>query len=111
MVSGLLLSGSLSLASTLMVIGTPELVLAKSAPASGFWFSSGVSARPTTRTGSLSEPPAADLTMTLSGGWFRSSTTRVPLLGRGPNPWATRPGLRTLSLELAVMVRRWLAES
>ncbi|MNV50311.1 hypothetical protein D3C71_1423130 [compost metagenome] len=111
MVSGVSLSGSLSLASTLMVIGTPALVLTVSATASGFSLPEGTSTMPVTLTGSLSAPPAADLTVTLSGGWLRSLTTSVPSAGRGPYPWATRPGFRTLSLELAVMVRRRLAGS
>ncbi|MCY1448687.1 hypothetical protein D9M71_653810 [compost metagenome] len=77
MLSGTSSSGSLSLASRLRVSGTPKLVLPVSACATGAWLSASTGALPTTTTGSLSLPPAADFTVTIAGGWARSLTVRV----------------------------------
>jgi len=44
-------------------------------------------ALPTTTTGSVSLPPAADFTVTVAGGWVRSATVmrcRVPVFDRRP---------------------------
>ncbi|MNN98493.1 hypothetical protein D3C81_2178960 [compost metagenome] len=87
MLSGVLPSGSLSLASRLRVIGTPKLVPPVSATEIGAWFAPVSGAVPTTMTGSVSLPPAADLTVTVAGGWVRSATVRrcrVPVFDSRP---------------------------
>ncbi|MCY1431733.1 hypothetical protein D9M71_477090 [compost metagenome] len=107
MLSGTSPSASLSLSSTLMLTGTPKLVLALSGLATGAWLGTSSGALPTTTTASVSAPPAADFTVTTAGGWARSVTRRlcrVPALVMRPNPWAARSGICTSSLELASMV-------
>ncbi len=107
MLSGTSPSASLSLISTLMVTGTPKLVLALSFTATGGWFGASAGALPTTTTGSVSAPPAADFTVTTAGGWDRSVTRRVcrtPALVMRPKPCAARSGICVSSLELASMV-------
>ncbi|MNL33382.1 hypothetical protein D3C87_1552920 [compost metagenome] len=76
MLSGVLLSGSLSLATRLRVTGTPAVVVPLSATEIGAWFSPVSGAVPTTTTGSVSLPPDADLIVTVAGGWVRSATVR-----------------------------------
>ncbi|MNJ49875.1 hypothetical protein D3C77_451310 [compost metagenome] len=77
MVNGTLPSGSLSLASRFKVSATPKLVPPWSACATGGWFSASTGAFPTITTGSVSLPPAADLIVTVAGGWATSLTVRV----------------------------------
>ncbi|MNG25137.1 hypothetical protein D3C84_1099480 [compost metagenome] len=87
MLSGTLLSGSVSLASRFRLRGTPKLVLPRSDWVSGAWFSASTGALPTTTTASVSLPPAADLMVTVAGGWATSLTVRlcrVPALDRRP---------------------------
>ncbi|MCY1443655.1 hypothetical protein D9M71_600810 [compost metagenome] len=107
MLSGRSPSSSVSLASRLMVTGTPKPVLTLSGLATGARLGVSSGALPTTTTASVSAPPRADFTVTTAGGWARSVTRRVcrtPALVRRPKPWAARSGICTSSLELASMV-------
>ncbi|MNY51388.1 hypothetical protein D3C86_1869710 [compost metagenome] len=105
---------AVSLASTLRVNGVPGTALALSATVCGSSSIGPVGAVPMTVTGSVSAPPADDLTVMLAGGCGRSLTTNcwlIPDLVRRPNPWATRSGTTTSSLDDAWMVNRWLLQS
>ncbi|MOA45242.1 hypothetical protein D3C78_1676220 [compost metagenome] len=95
------------MSSTPMVTGTPKLVLAPSATATGGWLGTSSGALPTTTTGSVSAPPAADFTVITAGGCATSVTRRVcrvPALVMRPKPCTARSGICSSSLELASMV-------